>query len=100
MGIFELLSLATLLKKKKNLSEFFQPEPNQKAVRDSSEFHLLVFTCPCSLGMAEEGSSWPAGTELECKAEGTSHSHKCMEEEDLKKTTFCSAGRLKVLTEN
>lgn len=44
-----------------------------------------------------EGSSWPAGTELECKEggearEGTFHSRRCMEEEDLKRTEFYSAG--------
>lgn len=47
--------------------------------------------------MVEGGSSWLAGTELECTAggvvmEGTSHSHSCMEEEDLKKTELDSAG--------
>lgn len=42
--------------------------------------------------MAEEGNSWPAETDLECKAEGASHSRRCMKEADLKKTEFCSAG--------
>lgn len=57
----------------------------------------MGFICPCSLGTVEGGSSWPAGTELECMAggvvtEGTSHSHSCMEEEDLKKRELDSAG--------
>lgn len=57
----------------------------------------MGFICPCSLGTVEGGSSWLAGTELECMAggvetEGTSHNHSCMEEEDLKKREFNSAG--------
>lgn len=75
------------------MSEFLKPKPSQKLSKTvPSEFHPLVFTCPCSLGMAEEESNWLAGTELECKAEGTSHSRRCMAEEDLKKAEFCSAG--------
>lgn len=46
------------------------------------------FTCGCSLGKEGEGSSWPAEVELGCRAEGaaqegTSHSRKSMEVEDL-----------------
>lgn len=61
----------------------------------------MGFICPCSLGTVEGGSSWLAGTELEYMVggvvtEGTSRSHSCMEEEDLKKRELDSAG-LKVL---
>lgn len=92
------LALTTLLKKKKIISEFFHLEPSQKLfVTVPSESHQLAFTCLCTLGRVEEGSSWPAGTELEYKAEGTSHSRKCMEEEDLKKTILFN---VLVLTEN
>lgn len=66
-----------------------------------SKFPLIGFICPCSLGMVEGGNSWLAGTELESTAGGvvrkdTSHSRRCMEEEDLNKTELDSAG-LKVL---
>lgn len=46
------------------------------------------FTCECSRGKEEGGSSWPAEAESGCKAggaarEGTSRSRRCMEVEDL-----------------
>lgn len=70
----------------------------------SSEVPLTGFICPCSLGMVEGGNSWLAGTELESTVGGvvrkdTSHSRRCMEEEDLNKTELDSAG-LKVLGVN
>lgn len=58
----------------------------------------MGFICSYSLGTVAGGSSWPAGTELECMAGGvvtedTSHSHSCMEEEGvLKKRELDSAG--------
>lgn len=49
---------------------------------------LRGFTCGCSQGKEEAGSSWPAEAESGCKAggaarEGTSRSRRCMEVEDL-----------------
>lgn len=49
---------------------------------------LQGFTCECSQGKEEVGSSWPAEAELGCKVgdaamEGTSHSRRCTEVEDL-----------------
>lgn len=46
------------------------------------------FTCGCSQGTEEEGSSYPAGAGLGCKAgdaerESTSRSRRCTEVEDL-----------------
>lgn len=49
---------------------------------------LQGFTCGCSQGKEEGGSSLPAEAELGCKAaggarEGTSRSRRCMAVEDL-----------------
>lgn len=53
-----------------------------------SRLALRGFTCGCSRGTEEAGSSSPAEAESGCKAggasrEGTSHSRRCMEVEDL-----------------
>lgn len=104
-GVYSSMGPFASLHLKNNTSAYLQPETGQELFRTvPSEFPLLGFICPRSLGMVEGGNSWLAETELESRVGGvvrkdTSHSRRRKEEEDLNKTELDSAG-LNVLAVN